>query len=145
MKVNLDGVDYQSKRNKNNELEVTLVNSVPWGKVISLPELNNAELMDVFEVYIDMYVCLYSKEVTHSDLMKLYDRYSNYDVVLVNNTLIVLYNTEIVAVLVDVTDLEFIGMDMRAKLVFYYFTLNEFKPYFIDYTELLGFANDLNW
>jgi hypothetical protein len=137
MKQNIDGVDYQFHKNENNELLVT-VEGIDWGKVTSLPEITNKELIDVLETYIDMRNCLYNAEVSYSDLTKLYERYSNYETVSINNTLIVLYGNEIVAVVVGVTDL-----DLSSKLVFYYFARNGFIPYHIDYEELLSYANDV--
>jgi len=142
MKVNIDGVDYQFHRNQNNEL---IVESEGYdiGKVISLPELSREEVSSVFEVFIDMVSCLNENVVSYTDLMTLYERYSNYNTDQVDDTLIVLYGTEIVAVLLGVNDLDFVEMDMRAKLVFHYFTINEFKPYYIYYSELLDYANDI--
>jgi len=137
MKQNIDGVDYQFYRNENNELVVT-VEGLNWGKVTSLPEFTNKELIDVLDVYIDMRGCLYNAEVSYSDLTKLYERYSNYETMPINNTLIVLYGNEIVAVVVGVTDL-----DLSSKLVLYYFARNGFIPYYIDYEELLSYANDV--
>jgi len=137
MKQNIDGVDYLFYRNENNELLVT-VEGLNWGKVTSLPEITNKELRDVLETYIDMRNCLYNAEVSYSDLTKLYERYSNYETMSINNTLIVLYGNEIVAVVVGVTNL-----DLSSKLVFYYFARNGFIPYYIDYEELLSYANNV--
>jgi len=142
MKQNIDGVDYQFYRNESNELVVT-VEGLNWGKVTSLPEFKEKELSGVLDLYIDMRNCLFNAEVSYSDLIKLCERYNNCETVLINKTLIILYGIEIVAVLVNVTDLDFIEMDMRAKLVFYYFSRNEFIPYYIDYEELLSYANNV--
>jgi hypothetical protein len=143
MKLNLDGVDYQFQRNENNELVVTLVNGVLWGKVTSLPELTKKELREVFVDYIDMRICLCNLEVSYTDLMNLYERRRNCDVVLNKKTLVVFFKTEIVAVLANVNDLTFVEMDMRLRLIFYYFSINKFKPYFVDYKELLKYGNDI--
>jgi len=142
MKKNIDGADYQYQRNENNELIVTL-EGIYMGKITSLPALNNNDLEKVLDDYIDMRECLFYKEVSYSDLMRLYERCSNCKIELINNTLIVCFGIEIIAVLVDVTDLDFVEMYIRTKLVFYYFTVNEFKPYCINYAELLKYANDV--
>jgi len=144
MRKNIDGADYQYQTNGKNELIVTL-EGIYMGKVTSLPVLNNNDLEKVLYDYIDMRECLVDANISHADLTKLYERYNGYDIKPINSALIVFYNSEILAVLVDVPDLEFIEKGNRAKLIFHYFTVNEFRPYCIDYKEFLVCVNDINY
>jgi len=128
--------------NEFNQIEVFL-NGALTGKIINIPNSNEHEIQDLYEMYVCIYDCLYIKDISYTDLTKLYDIYSNYEVNSINNTLVIFYQESIVAVLVDVIDFEFIELGNRIKLILYYYTINEFKSYGIDYKELLVFANDI--
>ena len=128
--------------NEFNQIEVFL-NGALTGKIINIPNSKEHEIQDLYEMYVCIYDCLYIKDISYTDLTKLYDIYSNYEVNYINNTLVIFYQESIVAVLVDVIDFEFIELGNRIKLILYYYTINEFKSYGIDYKELLVFANDI--
>ena len=128
--------------NEFNKIEVFL-NGGLTGKIMDIPNSKEHQIQDLYEMYVCIYDCLYIKDISYNDLTKLYDMYINYEVNSINNTLIIFYQESIVAVLVDVIDFEFIEMGNRIKLILYYYTINEFKPYGIDYKELLVFANDI--
>ena len=128
--------------NEFNQIEVFL-NGGLTGKIMDIPNSKEHQIQDLYEMYVCIYDCLYIKDISYNDLTKLYDMYINYEVNSINNTLIIFYQESIVAVLVDVIDFEFIEMGNRIKLILYYYTINEFKSYGIDYKELLVFANDI--
>ena len=128
--------------NEFNQIEVFL-NGGLTGIIMDIPNSKEHQIQDLYEMYVCIYDCLYIKDIIYTDLTKLYDMYSNYEVNYINNTLIIFYQESIFAVLVDVIDFDFIEMGNRIKLILYYYAINEFKPYSIDYKELLIHANDI--